>query len=288
MENKILITGATGQVGGLLVKSLQEKGYNNVVLAVRKPAENTHLPYPTVLMDYDKPETIKQALTGINSVFMMTGYTINMLQQSKVFIDIAKQHGVDYIVHLGACGDDNAQVSHWAWHQLIERYIEWSGIRFTHLRPESYMQNILGYQGDNNLNKNTLRSYFGDAILSWVDCTDVAEMAAHCLLSPNQHAGNTYRLGYENKNYQQIAQLITETLGVPFQYQADPPDEFWKYAQESQLELAYMKSIYDHYVDFTSGKLSRDGEIFDNFEKITGKPATTLKQFILNNKKHFN
>lgn len=61
-----------------------------------------------------------------------------------------------------------------------------------HLRPESYMQNILGYQGDNNLNKNMLRSYFGDAILSWIDCTDVAEMAAHCLLSPNQHTGNTY------------------------------------------------------------------------------------------------
>ncbi|MCO7051728.1 hypothetical protein NAG84_18030 [Proteus terrae] len=54
------------------------------------------------------------------------------------------------------------------------------------------MQNILGYQGDNNLNKNMLRSYFGDAILSWIDCTDVAEMAAHCLLSPNQHTGNTY------------------------------------------------------------------------------------------------
>lgn len=54
-----------------------------------------------------------------------------------------------------------------------------------------------------------LRSYFGDAILSWIDCTDVAEMAAHCLLSPNQHTGNTYWLGYENKNYQQIAQLTT-------------------------------------------------------------------------------
>lgn len=62
----------------------------------------------------------------------------------------------------------------------------------SHLRPESYMQNILGYQGDNNLNKNMLRSYFGDAILSWIDCTDVAEMVAHCLLSPNQHTGNTY------------------------------------------------------------------------------------------------
>jgi len=145
MKNRILVTGATGQVGRYLVQSLQEKGYQDVVLAVRNPDNVIDLPYPLVEMDYNKPDTIKLALDGIDSIFMMTGYTIDMLQQSKVFIDIAKQSGVRYIVHLGACGDDNAQVAHWAWHQLIERYIEWSGIQFTHLRPESYMQNLLGY-----------------------------------------------------------------------------------------------------------------------------------------------
>lgn len=281
MKNKILVTGATGQVGHYLVQSLQEKGYQDVVLAARNPAKLANSTYPLVEMDYNKPETIKTALEGIDSVFMMTGYTIDMLQQSKIFVDIAKQYGIRYIVHLGACGDDNAQVAHWAWHQMIERYIEWSGIQFTHLRPESYMQNLLGYQGENSVDKGVLRSYFGDAILSWVDCADVAELAAHCLLSPEQHYGQTYRLGYENKNYAQIATLLAEELNIPFRYQASDPQEFWDFAQSNALELAYMKSIYDHYLAFTAGELSRDGMVFDNFQKITGKAPTSLKQFLI-------
>ncbi|ENU1227173.1 NmrA family NAD(P)-binding protein [Providencia rettgeri] len=267
MKNTILITGATGQVGHYLVQSLQEKGYHDVVLAVRDAAKLKNTSYRTVLMDYDKPDTIETALQGIDSVFMMTGYTIDMLVQSKVFVDIAKKSAVKYIVHLGACGDDDAQVAHWAWHQLIERYIEWSGIQFTHLRPESYMQNLLGYQGDENLQKGVLRSYFGNAVLSWVDCADVAELAAYCLLNPQQHAGQIYRLGYENRNYTQIAELLTEELGIPFSYQAENPDEFWQHALKNNLELAYMKSIYDHYVDFTNGTLDRSGMVFDNFQK---------------------
>lgn len=287
MKNKILVTGATGQVGHYLVQSLLEKGYQDVVLAVRNPAKFAHSPYPLVEMDYNKPETIRSALEGIDSVFMMTGYTIDMLQQSKIFVDIAKQCGVRYIVHLGACGDDNAQVAHWAWHQMIERYIEWSGIHFTHLRPESYMQNLLGYQGENSADKGVLRSYFGDAILSWVDCADVAELAAYCLLSPEQHYGQTYRMGYENKNYAQIATLLTEDLGLPFRYQASDPQEFWDFAQSNALELAYMKSIYDHYLAFTAGELSREGMVFDNFQKITGKAPTSVKQFLIKHQDRF-
>ncbi|MDK3006628.1 SDR family oxidoreductase [Providencia rettgeri] len=287
MKNTILITGATGQVGSYLTQSLHEKGYQDVVLAIRVPNKITNTSYRTVVMDYDKPETIENALQGIDSVFMMTGYTIDMLVQSKIFIDTAKKSGVKYIVHLGACGDDNAQVAHWAWHQLIERYIEWSGMQYTHLRPESYMQNLLGYQGDNNLQKGILRSYFGHAVLSWVDCADVAELAAHCLLAPEKHTGHIYRLGYENKNYTQIAELITEQLGITFQYQAENPDEFWQHALNNNLELAYMKSIYDHYVDFTNGKLDRTGIVFDNFQTITGKPPTSLKQFILKHQRYF-
>ncbi|MGO2305438.1 MAG: SDR family oxidoreductase [Providencia sp.] len=287
MKNTILVTGATGQVGQYLVQALHNMGYQDVILAVRDPNKLSSAPFTTILMDYDKPETIKSALIGIDSVFMMTGYTIDMLAQSKIFIDIAKSSNVNYIVHLGACGDDNAQVAHWAWHQLIERYIEWSGIQFTHLRPESYMQNLLGYQGDDNLQKGILRSYFGNAVLSWVDCIDVAELAAHCLTSPKQHYGQIYRLGYETKSHHQIAQLLTKELGIPFQYKAEDPNEFWQHALNNNLELAYMKSIYDHFIAFSSGELDRTGMVFDNFQKITGKAPTTLKEFILKHQNRF-
>ena len=75
----------------------------------------------------------------------MTGYIVDMLLQSKVLTDNAKKAGISHVVHLGACGPDDATVGHWAWHQLVERYIEWAGFTFTHLRPQDFMQNLLSY-----------------------------------------------------------------------------------------------------------------------------------------------
>jgi NAD(P)H dehydrogenase (quinone) len=71
-----------------------------------------------------------------------------MMQQSKDFLNAAKRAGVKHIVHLGACGDNDTRVPHYSWHQFIERYIEWCGFSFTHLRPEIFMQNLLGYGGE--------------------------------------------------------------------------------------------------------------------------------------------
>ncbi len=76
-------------------------------------------------------------------------------------------------------------------------------------------------------------------------------------------------------------------MGIPFSYQAENPNEFWQHAVKNNLELAYMKSIYDHYVAFTNGELDRSGIIFDNFQTITGKAPTSLKEFILKHQEKF-
>ena len=140
MKNKkpqILITGATGQIGGATLRLLQSQAEIEPVAAVRSPAKAApfeKLGIRTVQLDFDREETLAPALAGIERVFLATGYTVDMLRQSKVFLDRARQAGVRHVVHLGACGRDDTSVAHWAWHQLIERYIEWSGFSFTHLR----------------------------------------------------------------------------------------------------------------------------------------------------------
>ncbi|MBI0575600.1 NmrA family NAD(P)-binding protein, partial [Pectobacterium parmentieri] len=89
------------------------------------------------------------------------GYTVDMLRQSKVFLDEAKNMGIRHIVHLGACGRDDSTVAHWVWHQYIERYIEWSGFSFTHLRPETFMQNLLSYDGTKAIKNGVIQQYTG-------------------------------------------------------------------------------------------------------------------------------
>src|SRR5580693_5707291 len=133
---KILVLGATGQVGKGVIHQLMANRSLEVIAAARSPEKAKALGVPVVYLDLDKPESIAPALKGIDRAFLATGYTIDMMRQSKDFLNIAKRAGVKHIVHLGACGDNDTRVAHYGWHQFIERYVEWCGFSFTHLRPK--------------------------------------------------------------------------------------------------------------------------------------------------------
>ena len=283
MSNKarILVMGATGQVGGAVVSELVKDANIEVVAAARDVDKAGQLGVPVVHLNLDKIETLAPALDGVDSVFMATGYTVDMLRQSKDLVNAAKRAGVKHIVHLGACGDDDTRVAHYGWHQFIERYIEWSGIRFTHLRPEIFMQNLLGYGGESYVKGGGIKHYVGAARLSWVDCEDVAAVAAACLLDPSTHAGRTHRLGYEAKTYYELAEAFTNALEQPFSYEPQPPADFLRNVLAAGAEPAYMKCVFDSYTDLTNGKDIRADEIFDNFHAITGRQPKTIAQFVM-------
>jgi uncharacterized protein YbjT (DUF2867 family) len=211
---------------------------------------------------------------------MATGYTVDMLRQSKDLVNYAKRAGVKLIVHLGACGDDDTRVAHYGWHQFIERYIESSSVPFVHLRPEIFMQNLLGYGGERYVNAGVIRHYVGAARLSWVDCEDVAAVASECLLNPARHLGNTYRLGYDAKTYEEIARIMGDTLGKSFRYEARPPSEFLSHVLAAGAEPAYMKCVFDSYTDFTNGVGEKADEVFDNFPALVGRQPRLLSDFV--------
>ncbi|MGM7652321.1 SDR family oxidoreductase [Serratia marcescens] len=286
MKNKkpqILITGATGQIGGATLRLLQSQMAIEPVAAVRstaKAAPFEKLGIRTVLLDFDREDTLALALAGIERVFLATGYTVDMLRQSKVFLDRARQAGVRHVVHLGACGRDDTTVAHWAWHQLIERYIEWSGFSFTHLRPECFMQNLLSYDGVPAVKSGVIRQYTGDAPFSWVDGDDVAQAAALALLYPERHGGQTYRMGYDVKSYGEIAAMMTEELGQPFRYEAQDPQVFLDEMRATGAEMAYMSCVYDNFRRIAARDIPGVDEVFDNFPQIAGREPMRLRAFI--------
>lgn len=286
-KTRILVMGATGQVGSAVLSALAEQPTVEVVAAARQVEKADHLGVPVVYLDLDKFETFAPALQGVESIFMATGYTVDMLRQSKDLVNAAKRAGITHIVHLGACGDDDTRVAHYGWHQFIERYIEWSGIRFTHLRPEIFMQNLLGYGGESYVKNGVIKHYVGAARLSWVDCEDVAAVAAACLLDPNTHAGRTYRLGYEAKTYYELAEAFAEALGKPFSYEPQPPADFLRNVLAAGAEPAYMKCVFDSYTDLTNGKDIGADKTFDNFHAITGRQPKTIAQFAIKHAARF-
>jgi NAD(P)H dehydrogenase (quinone) len=279
-KHRVLVMGATGQVGGYVVNQLKKNSSIDVVAAARNVAKAQRLDMPVVHLDLDRIETILPALENVDRLFMATGYTVNMLRQSKDLVNHAKRAGVKLIVHLGACGNDDTRVAHYGWHQFIERYIEWSGIPFVHLRPEIFMQNLLGYGGERYVNAGVIRHYVGAARLSWVDCEDVAAVATECLLNPGRHGTHTYRLGYDAKTYNDIAELMSEKLGKPYRYEARPPLDFLTRVLALGADPAYMKCVFDSYTDFTNGRHERADEVFDNFPELVGRPPRMLSDFI--------
>jgi NAD(P)H dehydrogenase (quinone) len=181
IKPRILITGATGPVGGKTIDFLLSDTSIEIVAAVCTP-ENavpfTQRGMETVILDFDDESTHIPAFKNIDRVFMVAAYTVDMLRQSKALLDNAKKAGVKHIVHLGACGPDDTSIGHWAWHQFVERYIERAGFSYTHLRHQDFMQNLLGYGAKKAIKNGVLNHYAADARKSWVDVDNVAEVAA--------------------------------------------------------------------------------------------------------------
>jgi uncharacterized protein YbjT (DUF2867 family) len=284
---KVLIIGATGQVGAKVIAFLRLQDGVEIVAAVRSPAKAAAFAtqgISAVMLDLDNDATHEPALEGIESLFLMTGYTVDMLRQSKVLLDNARKAGVRHVVHLGACGPDDTTVAHWAWHQLVERYIQWAGFSYTHLRPETFMQNMLSYGGQKSIQHGVINAFVGKARLSWVDVDDVARVAALALARPDLHAGKTYRMGYDAITFAEMAALMTTILGQPFRYEPLPPDVFLQSMIKAGAEMAYMGCVYDHYKRYAAGTIPGADDTFDNFPAITGQQPTKWADFIKRNK----
>jgi NAD(P)H dehydrogenase (quinone) len=197
----VLVLGATGRVGRKVTQILAAAGDTHVIAGVRsveKAAPLQALGVELRPLDLDRRDTLAPALKGVDRALLLTGYSVDMLQQSKSFLDTASRAGVEFITHIGASGAPTNEVAHWGWHQLIESYIQTRHFGFTHLQPEAFMQNLLTFGW---LNQGVLTNYIANARWSWVSCDDVALVAAETLRHPEQHRGRIYPLVVDQANF---------------------------------------------------------------------------------------
>jgi NAD(P)H dehydrogenase (quinone) len=146
-----LILGVTGQLGKLVAERLKDDKCISLRVCSRRHSDLPNLKDKygeAVHLDLDDPRTFDVALEGVNSLFLLTGYSVAMLVQSKAIVDAAKRAGVKHIVHVGVFSvDENCYDAHMAWHQMIQVYIKHSGIAWTFLHPNCFMQNFTGFYG---------------------------------------------------------------------------------------------------------------------------------------------
>lgn len=280
--HNVLVIGATGKVGSEVINQLSTQEDVNVFAGLRNMASADEFKsrgVTPVTLDLDNAATIPSAIEGIDSLLLLSGYTVDMMKQSKRVIDAAKVANVKHIVHIGASGNDTTEVSHWGWHKMIEAYIEQQGFDYTHIQPEAFMQNITAFGW---LNPNGLVNLLKEAVWSWVDATDVGSIAAAALARPEEFNNQVWRLGYDTGSIQQVADTLNKELTLSLSTHALDPNDFYEEAVSAGADAAYMACIRDQFLLNGEGKIINADATFDKeaFKRATGRYPTTWTQFI--------
>lgn len=209
----ILVTGATGSNGREIVKHLASRNVQ-VRAMVRDRARAIAVPNVEVVEgDFDRPETLLGALAGVERAFLLTNSTERAEAQQLAFINAAKQSGVKQIVKLSQFeADANSPGRFLRYHAAVEAAIQASGIAYTFLRPNLFMQGLLNFRST-IATQSTFYAAASDAKVSAVDVRDIAEVAV-ASLTETGHEGKIYDLtGPQALTHAEMADRLSNALG---------------------------------------------------------------------------
>ncbi|HET7391920.1 MAG TPA: NmrA family NAD(P)-binding protein [Nitrososphaeraceae archaeon] len=196
-EKTILVTGSTGTVGSEVVKllaSISSSSGDNIGIRAAVHSQNKADPLKQfdnkgveiVGLDYTKPETVANALTKVDKLFLQTSPAPGIIDITSNLVKEAKKNDVKHIIKLSAMGAESELGSTiLRLHGREEKIIEESGIPFTFLRPAAFMQNFITQFGHTIRTQNTFYVPAGDAKMSFVDTRDIAAIATRILTNNN-------------------------------------------------------------------------------------------------------
>lgn len=283
----VLVIGTTGTVGQHLLTDFdRDPGDVQVRWAARRTEQVEEMVAAgrdAVWLDLDDPSTFAHALHGVDRVFLLTGYTVAMLTQSKTLVDAAVKAGVSHIVHQGVFANWDTTDPHFVWHQMIERYIEASGVQWTHLHPNVFMDGLASMISDGD---GTFPVFYGDRRVGWIAAKDIAAVTATVLRQgPSRHAGKDYWLSTEVASGPEVAAIFSGAIGREVRCDVRGPEDFKASLQRRSTPI---ESWYaDGGVEFTrqvlDGRMGYIGTVRDDVEFVTGRPSTSLHAWALEN-----
>jgi uncharacterized protein YbjT (DUF2867 family) len=275
----ILITGATGTTGREVVEELRRLGAKGVRALVRDPARADFIReagFETVAGDFDRPETLDAALKGVERALLLTPPSMQTFEYQRAFVEAAARAGVRHVVKLSAFGADaGAPEGFGKWHGQAEDLLKASGLAWTMLRPNFFMQNLLG-QAKQIASDGIIAQAVGDGRASFIDTRDIAAVAARTLTEEG-HAGQTYVLtGPEALSYTEVAAKLSEATGREIKYVPVPPEQFRDTALAAGLPEWLVSGLERLNELFVSGEAA---EVTDAVRRVGRKEPTTFDQF---------
>jgi uncharacterized protein YbjT (DUF2867 family) len=227
----ILVTGAAGLSGSAVIREFAGNGVpvRALVRHSAKAGALTGLRHvETVEGDMTRADTLGAALEGVSRVLLISSSTPQMLETQCRFIDACKASGVGHVVKFSgkeSCiGYDAQRFRFTRMHEEAERYLEGSGLKWTHLRPSQFMQVYLR-EAPAVAASGVLQLPLEDVKLSPVDNDDIARIA-FAILVRGGHEGRAFDItGPQALSMADIAASIGEAAGRPVRYENVSPDD---------------------------------------------------------------
>lgn len=271
----ILITGASGNVGREVLKQIAATGakvraaFQSVGKAAVAPSG-----VDLVTMDYNQPQTVQAALKGVDRVFLVGPPTLNLAALERKVIDELKQAGTRQVVKLSAMGGRGAIFPRQ--HADSEDYIKSSGLSYTFLRPNGFMQNFINYNAPTITTQNAFYGVQGEGKVSHIDVRDIGAAAVK-VLTEDGHEGKAYTLtGPEALSNAEVAEILSDDTGREIKYVDLPAEQFKQALVGAGLPEWSADALIDLQRFYREGGASA---VTGDVELLLARKPTSFEQF---------
>lgn len=274
----ILVTGATGNNGSEIVKLLAAQNVR-VRAMVRDRHRASAIASPNVEIveaDFDCPETLQAALNGVERAFLVTNSSEHAQEQQIAFVELAKQSGVAHIVKLSQfAANANSPVRFLRYHAAVEAAIQASGMAYTFVRPNLFMQGLLNFRST-IATQSTFYAAAGDAKVSTVDVRDIAEVAV-AALTGSGHGGKIYDLtGPQALTHTEMAQYLSSAIGRQITFVDIPPETMLDTLLSIHFPAWQAEGLIEDYAHYRRGEAAA---IASGVQDATGKAPRSFEVF---------
>ncbi len=275
---KIGITGATGQLGKLVVEQLKSKvGKDSIVALVRTPEKANELGVDIRSFDYNNPEGLTEQLKGIDRLLLISANEIGQrVRQHKNVIDAAKNAGIKWLVYTSLLHADSTTINLAGEHLETEKLLKDSGIDYTILRNGWYTENYTG-SIEGAIAGGAFIGSAGSGKISSAARVDYAEAAA-VVLSYESYKGKVFELaGDEAYTLSDLADEISKQTGKDIPYKNLPEAEYAKILESFNIPKEFSYAIANWDISVSKGDLFDDSK---QLSKLIGKPTTSMKESV--------
>lgn len=282
---KILVTGATGNIGRYVIESLLNMNEQVVAgdIQLHKIGELFGDRVEGVYLDFTDQKTFKHALEGVDRVFLMRPPHLGKPQDLYPFIDAMKLHHIKLVSFLSLMGVEKNTIPP---HHKIEKYIEKQKLPFAHVRPSFFMQNISGIHAVEIREMDEIYVPAGKSKTSFIDARDIGLAAATILNQPTKYQNTAHTLtGPEALDYDQIADILSHVTGRKIVYKNRGLLTYRRYyIKHRKLDKKYVNVTVALYVMTRLGTAS---QVTNTFQMLTGQKPRTFTSFAYDFKNQF-